>query len=225
MNMNDLPDLKDILDTLIFEDEPSIFSDDYAMELIETALHLMEEYINENPTAITEPDFNEVLLEEIQEMFYIQFEQFIIESDYVEDDLNDILDYAFEIFINTFHNKISLQENFLSIPVSENKNIDNIESKIQRLRNIPQPEQRTPEWYQFRWNLITASNAYKAFESNSMKNQLIYEKCQPIKSIPTTDTSANTTDTPKQTYQVNINTPFHWGQKYEPLSVMLYEYL
>ena len=44
--------------------------------------------INENPTAITEPDFNEVLLEEIQEMFYIQFEQFIIESDYVEDDLD-----------------------------------------------------------------------------------------------------------------------------------------
>ena len=45
-------------------------------------------------------------------------------------------------------------------------------------------------------------------------NQLIYEKCQPLK---TRDDDKNTKT------MVNINTPFHWGQKYEPLSVMLYE--
>ena len=57
---------------------------------------------------------------------------------------------------------------------------DICQEKIEYLRSIPQPDQRTPEWYSFRHNLITASNAYKAFESQSTKNQLIYEKCQPL---------------------------------------------
>jgi putative phage-type endonuclease len=86
------------------------------------------------------------------------------------------------------------------------------------LKSKPQPEQRTNEWYEFRHNLITASNAYKAFESDAMKNQLIYEKCQPIKTV------SGSSDSQNQSKQININTPFHWGQKYEPVSVMIYEY-
>ena len=75
-------------------------------------------------------------------------------------------------------------------------------------------EQRTSEWYKFRWNLITASNAWKAFESQPAINQLIYEKCQPLKVINNDD---------EEVKMVNTNTPLHWGQKYEPLTVMLYE--
>ena len=47
-----------------------------------------------------------------------------------------------------------------------------------------------------------------------MINQLIYEKCQPLK---INEETKNT--------MVNVNTTFHWGQKYEPLSVMFYECL
>ena len=72
--INELPDIEDILNTLVFEDEPSIFDENSAIELIESALHLMEEYVIENPTAISEPDFHEDLLEEIKDIFYIQFE-------------------------------------------------------------------------------------------------------------------------------------------------------
>ena len=74
---------------------------------------------------------------------------------------------------------------------------------------MPQPEQRTKEWYERRQNLITASNAYLAFGSESNKNRLIYEKCQPI----------NT----EKFSRVNTESPMHKGQKYEPVSVMLYE--
>ena len=56
-----------------------------------------------------------------------------------------------------------------------------IKQKIEYLRNIPQPVQRTDEWYNFRHNLITASNAYKCFENESLRNSIIYEKCKPIK--------------------------------------------
>ena len=36
---NDLEELEDILNTLVFEDEPSIFDEDNTIELMETALH------------------------------------------------------------------------------------------------------------------------------------------------------------------------------------------
>ena len=62
MYFNELDELHDILDSIIFEDEPNIFTEEYALELIESALYLMEEYINDNPSAISEPDFNMYLI-------------------------------------------------------------------------------------------------------------------------------------------------------------------
>ena len=112
--MNDLSvleRLEDVMDTLAFEDEPNIFNEEYAVELVETALHIMEEFMKENPTAISEPNFHDILLEEIKEMFYVQMEDHILGSDYIEDDMNDLLEDAFNIYITTFHPERSLKNN------------------------------------------------------------------------------------------------------------------
>ena len=53
MLISELEDLEDILDSLVFEDEPSIFTEGSAVELVETALHLMDEYINLYPHIIS----------------------------------------------------------------------------------------------------------------------------------------------------------------------------
>ena len=229
--INSMNDLENILDSLIFEDPiaENIFDDHvHALELIESALYLMEDYMNENPTAISEPDFEEEFLEDIKEIFYIQFEEEILENDWIEDDLNELLEEAFKIFIGSFYperstsftfktddteNNETNETNAANI-ISNSERIKQILDKIEHIKQKPQPTQRTDDWYKFRHNLITASNAYKAFESQCSINQLIYEKCQPLKS---SESDKNT--------MVNINTPFHWGQKYEPLSVMLYEHL
>ena len=215
MLISELENLEDVMDTLVFEDEPTIFTEEYALELFETAFKLMYEYIYENPTIVSEPNFDEILLDEIKEIFYVQLEEQINKSDYIEDDLNDLLDVALNIFIATFHLDKPSENNSVEPPDKSEENNDIVEKKIQMLRNIPQPLQRTPEWYVFRWNLITASNAWKAFESQPTINQLIYEKCQPIKSQENNDE--------EKTKMVNVNTPLHWGQKYEPLSILLYE--
>ena len=199
-------ELQDILNNLVFEDEPTIFDEGATLDLIESALHLMIDYMNQHPTAISEPDFHDEMLEEVQEMLYIQFED--IMTDWVEQDLDDILDDAFDIFVTLFDSKRSADTNI----IQDVTDTDKIFHKIVYLQSKPQPAQRTAEWYAFRYNLLTASNAYKAFESQSNVNQLIYEKCQPMKH----DIGVST--------MVNVNTPFHWGQKYEPLSVMFYEY-
>jgi putative phage-type endonuclease len=215
MLISELEDLQDITNTLIFEDEPSIFTEENTLELIETSFYLMEEYMHDNPTAISEPNFHEIILEEVKEMFYVQLEDHILENDYIEDDLNDLLEDAFNIFITTFQPERSIENNNeINFQKYDETDIQLIEDKIQKLRDIPQPNQRTQEWYEFRWNLITASNAYKVFESQSTINQLIYEKCQPLKTIFNED---------EEVKMVNVNSPLHWGQKFEPLSVLIYE--
>jgi hypothetical protein len=88
-------------------------------------------------------------------------------------------------------------------------NLDKMRAKIDYLTNVPQPEQRTTEWYEFRYLHLTASNIWKTFISESTRNQLIYEKCQPLNSE-------------KYSGHVSLDSPMHWGQKYEPVSVMLY---
>ena len=83
-----------------------------------------------------------------------------------------------------------------------------IKQKIEKLKNIVQPKQKTEDWYNLRNEILTASNIWKVFSSEAQQNSLIYEKC-----------SHN-----KEFYQnTNVNSTLHWGNKYEPLSLMIYE--
>ena len=207
----ELENLTDILDDLIFEEEPPFFNQTTALEFLESALLLIDIYVNDNPTIITEPDFFEMIQEEIEELFYLQFED-QINNENVADEFDELLEEAIHIYVTSFYSERSLQLSEINESLKTDEDINEIEEQINYLRSKPQPQQRTEDWYKFRHNLITASNAYKAFESQATQNQLIYEKCQPLK---TNDDSKS----------VNINTTFHWGQKYEPVSVLMYEHL
>jgi putative phage-type endonuclease len=218
MSSSELEELSDCIDTLMFEDEPTVFTEEYAVEFAETALHLMSEYVEQHPQVVLDPDFCDILLEETSELLYIQLEDQINifnGGDDIEDDMNEILDDALNIFLSTFYPDRLTNQTQESVGYEiTDEEITDIEQKIQRLRGMPQPVQRTPEWYQFRWNLITASNAWKALETQSSINQLIYEKCQPLKTAQ---------DPEEEIKMINVNSPLHWGQKYEPLTVMIYE--
>ena len=220
MKINDLEMLKNILDSIVPDTEPSIFEKETdSLDFIESVLQLMDTYIEENPTAVSEPDFEEIFDEEIRDLIMIQFEDQILFNEDTEDEIHEMIDKAFEIYYSTFGNERSntLEKDLEDVEEDDNKKqkIQELQNKINNIRAKPQPPQRTPEWYQFRYNLITASNAYKAFESQANINQLIYEKCQPLKVFDTT-----TNEKPAMT---NVNTTLHWGQKYEPLSVLIYE--
>lgn len=92
----------------------------------------------------------------------------------------------------------------------------NLNRLVERNLNIiaekdkQQPEQRTQKWYEVRYNLLSASSIWKALGSQKQQNSLIYEKCMPLN----TDKYKN----------VNLNSALHWGQKYEPIAQMYYEY-
>lgn len=207
MKMNELPELENMLDYILPAEEP-ILSDIYASDFIESLLELMTFYIEQHPTAVSEPDFHDDFKENILEFVFLHFEDELYLNEMLEDDIDMMVEEALELFFITIMPIRSFSD--ACILSSPDKTI--IENTINYLRTKPQPAQRTDDWYKFRHNLITASNAYKAFENPSTQNQLIYEKCQPIKTAETVTV-------------VNVNTTLHWGQKFEPLSVMIYEHL
>ena len=92
------------------------------------------------------------------------------------------------------------------------KNLEDMKCHIESLKNSYQPTQRTEEWYKYRYNLLTASNIGKVLGSVAKRNSLIFEKCQPL---ILTDMNS----------YVNVNSPMHWGNKYEPVSLMVYEHM
>jgi len=166
---------------------------------ISTLLHLFYDYIDLNPTCISDPNFEENMINDIYDLLY----------NVNEEDIDELLDFSLFIFYDTLYQQRS-EDNICFEQTSLEKK--HIEIKLERINNIIQPQQKTPEWYYIRQNLITASNAYKIFESNCQQNSLIYEKCK-----------TKTIDDFNFKQSFNINSSLHWGIKYEPLSVLLYE--
>jgi putative phage-type endonuclease len=211
-------ELIDVTDLIIPEDEPNYFNDDEALELYQTCSHLMEEFIRDNPQIIADPDFDEIFDENVYELMHAHFDFDVFYNEDAEEEMNEIIHHAKTDFFNHFIPPRSYSTTFIINNILLNpESIDFIEKQIAYLKSKPQPEQRTKEWYEFRYNLITASNAYKAFENQTTQNQLIYEKCSKL--------NYNDDANVKEVVVVNVNTSLHWGQKYEPVSVELYELL
>ena len=174
-------------------------------------LECMNEYINENPKLISDSEFHQIFLQDMNMLFP--------NCEIIE----EIIDLFHILFFPKRQQPESEEDQQPESeedqqPKSEEdqQQIKYIKHKIDYLYLQPQHTQRTPEWYNFRNNLITASNAYKIFETNATRNQIIYEKCSAFTKM---GTNIEDISTP----HINTESPLHWGQKYEPISVLVYE--
>lgn len=112
--------------------------------------------------------------------------------------------------------------------------MNSLREKVEALKLREQPPQRTAAWYEARWNRLTASDVASALiiTENDLKRaeqglfyftkeprigkccnpydnrlSLIRKKCMPLG---------------QRTFKGNVYT--RWGQKYEPVATMVYEY-
>lgn len=204
MLMNQLSPLNDIYDEILTDD---YLNDNEQNDLEEVIINIIIDFISCNPRAIAEEDFYGILEQHIEEQLSVINENFSI---------NEVLENEIEEFINkcieSYFYIGEVPRSYSSTFTNKIINISDIRIKLEYLRNVPQPIQRTKEWYERRYQLLTASNVYKAFESDSMRNQLIYEKCKPL-----------VVEESKEIKFVNTESTLHWGQKFEPVSVMIYE--
>lgn len=197
----------DVTDTIIVEDDTdvtdSLFAEEDEESLIETIGALIETIVTEDPLIYNHPDYIDRITGDVMDLLEIQFA-----DQYKEEDFEEFIPLIRDAF-KIFHRYVWPKRSFKKTFIRKEPNIEKMTKKINILKNKPQPEQKSDEWYLFRHNRLTASSIWKAFLSESSRNQLIYEKCKPFDG--------------EKFNRVSTETPLHWGNKYEPVSIMFYE--
>jgi len=191
---------------------PELSSDDLS-NMEEDIFETMEEYMINEIITISSPNFYKKFIEDISMMYYEYWLDCGIcdEDDYeeIEEIMQQLSEIYFDICDIPLRSMFNTSNNLIN--VINQQDIDLITQKLAELKAIPQAKQKTAEWNNVRNNLLTASNIWKVFSSQAQQNSLIYEKCKPM-------------DENKIEYMnANINSTMHWGVKYEPVTVMLYE--
>lgn len=199
-----LPPLVNILSSI---ELPPFLSDYEKQDIEETIMHLLCDYIESEPLLYADPDFH-VLLEE--SVTSLMIETCCASESSIES--SEIIEYIKEFYPKaekTVFAILSPRRSYGKTYIRRKPNVEKVTQQLNALREIPQPKQRTEEWYQQRWGLMSASNAWKCFSTKSQRNSLIYEKAKPYSE--------------QKFGTVSLNSPLHWGQKYEPVSILLYE--
>ena len=189
----------------------SLYDDD-VYDIIQDIYYQFDEYYENNIIHISSPKFYSDMFKSISEILWNEWENIEICE---EEDFQQIVD-----FVEIQHEEYMLYNKHI-VPRSltntsnmmKEMNVDeinNLKETIEYIQNQPQPVQRTNEWYNFRNSLLSASSLWKALGSQSQVNSLIYEKCK-----------AHNNDFERISY--GTSTPMHWGVKYEPVTIMIYE--
>ncbi len=202
---NDLAVLKDISKE-IEESATEIvhYTDNDIDDFKESVMYFIEDWINSNIKLFKEYDFEQIMYESIYTLITMNYGMIAYDLGF------DIEAHIFDSMEIYFHNNHSFRS-YAGTTIVKSPNVNKIKALLKKYENVEQPEQLTEEWYKFRREGLSASDIWKAIDSQAAKNNLIYSKCKPI-------------NISKKKNSVNIDSPFHNGHKYEPLSIMHYEF-
>jgi len=209
-------DSEDAADDISSEDSDSvspIFRED-PEDIEERILEEIDAYIEENPLRISKPYIEKEIAATAAAAL---FEEWLEEDLCEEYDLPEILEWTQKMVDVYFECNASIppRQGGSGFEYTSLRKAS-IERKMRAIDAIQTPPQRTQEWYEMRYNLITASNLWKALGTESQQNQLIVEKCQPFdqfKEDCARIASGN----------INSDNPMAWGQKYEPITALIYQ--
>ena len=172
-------------------------------ELEESILSCIDTFATNNIHLFHRKKINDIILDGVFEIMQITLE--------------DIIDVNSSEFFYTLNECVCYYMQTIAIPRSYKSSVilnqpdkEAITAKFNHLRSIDQHDQRSKEWYERRWGMLTASSMWMAIGSAADKNRLIVKKCTPINM--------------KKCFGVNITSATHHGHKYEPLSQMFYEH-
>ena len=209
--MQDLEPLEDISDDIVesilktkYQSKEKTIDEEQLEDIITCCLEWLDDFVRSNMKLFHYKDYEEHWRSFLEDIYEDNYYELLGEND---DIIQTIIDQTIERYYCIIPLRSRETSTILYVP-----NKSHITNTLNHLKSLNEklPAQRTTEWYDFRHNLLSASSLWKVFDTDAIQNQLIFEKCQPIQ-------------TDKYSH-VNINSPLHWGQKYEPLSIMYYEY-
>ncbi len=201
VHWNDLQPLKDILDEI--EAPNTVVNNKDIEDFKESVCYIVDDVINNNIHIYSNKHFDELLFESVLENVKKSYWEIINLFDFdVEGQVWDAIEIYFYKY-NAFRS-------YRTTTIVNSPNNSKVKKLLKEYINTPQLEQRSIEWFKFRRCGLSASDIWKAIDSQSMQNSLIYSKCKPMNM--------------KLSKSTNINTAFHNGHLFEPLSIMHYEY-
>lgn len=201
VHWNDLQPLKDILDEI--EAPNTVVNNKDIEDFKESVCYIVDDVINNNIHIYSNKHFDELLFESVLENVKKSYWEIINLFDFdVEGQVWDAIEIYFYKY-NAFRS-------YSTTTIVNSPNNSKVKKLLKEYINTPQLEQRSIEWFKFRRCGLSASDIWKAIDSQSMQNSLIYSKCKPMNM--------------KLSKSTNINTAFHNGHLFEPLSIMHYEY-
>ena len=197
----DLQPLKDIIDEL--EPPNTVVNNKDIEDFKESVCYIIDEIIINNIEMYSDKHFDELLFESVLDIVKKSYWDIINLFDFdVEGQVWD----AIEIYFYKHNAFRSYSTTTIISPPNKKK----VKKLLTEYTNTPQLEQRSKEWFEFRRSGLSASDIWKAIDSQSMQNSLIYSKCKPMNM--------------KLSKSTNITTAFHNGHLFEPLSIMHYEF-
>ena len=189
----------------------SITEDDW-VELSITIQELINDILEENIIRISNANIYKEITQAVVDVLYETLAHLFPDDNGIFDDIQELAEHMVEAEFERAN--IPKRSLTMTLDNLEEQTLElkaELEDKIQLLRDKPQPQQKSKDWYEFRYNLISASNLWKALGSEAQRNSLIYEKCKPL-DIEKIEQSNG-----------NVYGSMHWGVKYEPVTVQIYE--
>jgi hypothetical protein len=95
MYIDELSDLDDVLDEIEPDEEYKSISSNDELEWTSTCMELMYDYVNDNPYAVSEPDFEETMIENISELLKLQN---LLDDETSEEDFEEIMESTLKMF-------------------------------------------------------------------------------------------------------------------------------
>jgi putative phage-type endonuclease len=195
------------------EDERTSFFEKMSEEEYEdlewSIYELLGEYMEDDDTIlkIAKPSFHTEVVEDITHVLF----QPLNDADICEDsDYDDLYSIVEDYLLLWFQMGICPERQTLYEMTGSEKDGITLQIDILRQKNENNPKQRTREWHEQRYQMMTASNLWQTLGSDAQKNRFIFDKCKPIE--PTEENKWRSTEG-----------SLHWGVKYEPLTAMVYE--
>ena len=204
-------------------------SESEKQDIIESIHFCIEDYLKTDIQKMAKPNFHTEMLDEITHILFQSLQEANIFEDSDYDSLFDLVEIECSQWFENNHDcpMRTIPHYKKNVYIEEYELTDDfaipyITEKIETLRkwNEASPKQRTPEWYQRRYNMMTASNLWQALNTDAQKNRLIYEKCKPL---DFGSGGGGRDPSGSENKWINTDTSLHWGVKYEPLTVMVYE--
>jgi len=222
------------------------FTDEEKLALYDAIFDYIDYVVTPNISLFSDPHFHKKVELGVYEFLELAFSDMCgVDLFMITYDMEIELECIVESCIEDYFTNIVPYRSYSTSFIQQEYDLNKIEQNIEYLRSVPQHQQRTPEWYKRRNEMITASSAWKVFKSDSVVNQLVYEKCIAASAasasasasiLPTEALSSDDSDVTNETIvtapaptqhvksqYVNVNSPLHWGQKYEEISRMIYE--